>query len=68
MTLNDRINETDKMPHSASPSPEKDDAYYQLELQIFLAELAQSPDREAVASEIEGEGLLEPSNVADLFF
>jgi hypothetical protein len=42
------------MPRSLSPSSidEKD---YQLELQNFLAELAQNPEREAVASEIEGE-------------
>ncbi|KAF5320904.1 hypothetical protein D9619_000722 [Psilocybe cf. subviscida] len=41
------------MPRSPSPPPDKDDAYYHLELQNFLSELAQNPDREAVALEIE---------------
>ena len=42
------------MPRSSSPSS-ADDTDYSLELQTFLAELLQNPEREAVASEIEGE-------------
>ncbi|KJA29640.1 hypothetical protein HYPSUDRAFT_1061332 [Hypholoma sublateritium FD-334 SS-4] len=40
------------MPRSSSPSS-ADDTDYPLELQNFLAELSQNPEREAVASEIE---------------
>ncbi len=42
------------MPRSSSPSS-ADDTDYPLELQNLLAELSQDLEREAVASEIEGE-------------
>lgn len=40
------------MPHSPTSNTDKDHAQ---ELQDFVAELYQRPDREAAASEIEGE-------------
>lgn len=43
------------MPHSSSPSSDTDDKDYAQELRDFIAELYERPDREAVASEIEGE-------------
>ncbi|PPQ82194.1 hypothetical protein CVT25_008060 [Psilocybe cyanescens] len=43
------------MRHSPSPSTvDADNIQYALELQDFLAELSQDPEREAVASEIHG--------------
>ena len=46
------------MPRSSSPSTD-DKTDYALELHNFLAELSQNPERESVASEIEGKDPLE---------
>lgn len=41
-----------------SPSPDADNTDYALELQDFFAALLEDPEREAVASEIQGKASL----------